>query len=74
MRYRLKELAARKGVTLRKVAEETGISVRVLYYMTSKHNYHTTTRVIEKLCEFFGVTPNELLVVEGAETDGDSIE
>jgi len=65
MRYRVKELAARKGVTLKQIAEETGISYSALKAMASrKKSYNATARVIEILCKYFGVTPNELLVIE----------
>jgi len=65
MKYRVKELAARKGVTLKQVAEDTGISYEVIRAMASrKKSYNATARVIEILCKYFGVTPNELLVID----------
>ena len=65
MRYRVKELAARRGITLKKVAEDTGISYEVIRSMSSrKKTYNATAKVIEILCRYFGVTPNELLEIE----------
>lgn len=64
MKYRVRELAERKGVTLKQVARETGLNPRVLYSLTGEPGYNTTVKVIERLCKYFGVTPNELLVID----------
>ena len=64
LRVRLKELADERGLKLRFIAQKTGIAEATLYAISSNPNYNATLRTIEKLCEFFGVTPNELLEIE----------
>ena len=63
--YRLRELIAAwerengRRLSVKKLAEETGISAPTLSKMTSPKGYVTNTRHIEALCRFSQVTPNE---------------
>jgi len=64
-RYRLKELAARRGVTLKEISEATGINVEILYSMSSRRKrYNTTIETLLRLCRFLRVSLDELVEVE----------
>jgi len=68
--YRLRELMVAwerengRRLSIKKLAEETGISAPTLSKMTSPDGYVTNTRHIESLCRFFNVTPNDLMLFE----------
>ncbi|MBW2939795.1 helix-turn-helix domain-containing protein [Zhongshania aquimaris] len=61
IRFRLKELIAEKEfqesrrITLEEVAKSTGIHRTTLSKVSNQKGYNTTTEVLDKLCEFFGV-------------------
>jgi len=61
IRFRLKELIAEKGfqenrrVTLDEVSKETGIHRTTLSKIANQRGYNTTTEILDKLCDFFGV-------------------
>jgi len=68
IRYRLWELwgerrrAAKRPVTIWEIAQATGISRGTLSRLLNDPGYVTTTRVVDKLCEYFGCQPGDLLV------------
>ena len=64
IRYRIKELAARKRTTIKQVAKDTGISVMTLYDMSRSDNYNATIKTLITLARYFGVTLDELVEVE----------
>lgn len=61
IRFRLKELIAEKGfqenrrVTLDEVAQRTGVHRTTLSKIANQRGYNTTTDILDKLCEYFGV-------------------
>jgi putative transcriptional regulator len=61
IRFRLKELIAKKGfqenrrVTLDEVAQYTGVHRTTLSKIANQRGYNTTTDILNKLCEYFGV-------------------
>jgi len=61
IRFRLKELIAEKGfqedrrVTLDEVAQRTGVHRTTLSKIANQRGYNTTTDILNKLCEYFGV-------------------
>ncbi|MDD2317949.1 MAG: helix-turn-helix transcriptional regulator [Desulfobacterales bacterium] len=68
IKYNLKELIAEKefrekrSISIGEIAEAIGISRTTLSKIAnSKGNYSTKTEYIEKLCKYFGVTPDELM-------------
>ena len=70
IKYNLKELIAKKEfeekrrISLSEVAKEIGISrVTLSKIANSKGNYSTKTEYIEKLCEYFSVTPDQLMTI-----------
>ena len=70
IKYNLKELIAKKEfeekrrISLSEVAKEIGISrVTLSKIANSKGNYSTKTEYIEKLCEYFDVTPDQLMTI-----------
>lgn len=70
VKFNLKELIAQKSfnenrsITLGEVARETGIGVATVSRIAnSRGRFHTTTLQIEKLCRYFGCTPNDLITL-----------
>ncbi len=70
IKFNLKELLAKKGfaekktIHLQELASTTGIGISTLSRIAnSKGDYHTTTLQIEKLCRYFGCTPNDLITI-----------
>lgn len=78
IRFRLKELLADKGfienrrVTLDEVSKETGIHRTTLSKIANQRGYNTTTDILDKLCEFFGVPLDDVAqyVVEDVGSKG----
>lgn len=66
IRFRLKELIAEKGfqenrrVTLDEVAQHTGVHRTTLSKIANQRGYNTTTDIVDKLCEYFGVQLQEV--------------
>jgi putative transcriptional regulator len=66
--YRLRELMEDWGrkngrrLSLKELAERTGINRPVLSRMTDPRGYTTNTRFIEVICRFFGVEASDLIV------------
>jgi putative transcriptional regulator len=70
IKYNLKELVFKKSfdekrsITLQEVAKETGIGISTVSRIAnSKGDYHTTTLQLEKLCQYFRCTPNDLMTI-----------
>lgn len=70
IKYNLKELLAKKEfeekrrIPMSEVARETGISRTTLSKIAnSRGDYSTRTECIEKLCRFFGCSPEELMTI-----------
>jgi len=70
IKYNLKELIAEKefrekrSISIGEIAEAIGIFRTTLSKIAnSKGNYSTKTEYIEKLCTYFGVTPDELMTI-----------
>ena len=70
VKFNLKELVARKSfeenrtISLHEVAKETGIGVATVSRIAnSRGRFHTSTQQIEKLCRYFGCTPNDLITL-----------
>jgi len=82
IKFNMKEMIARKAfeekrsISLSDVAEATGIGPATISRMAnSKGDYHCSTSQIEKLCRYFGCTPNDLIrLVPDIETPGDDAE
>jgi putative transcriptional regulator len=60
IRFRIKELAAKKGVKLKNVASAIGVSSVTLSKLTTGKAGTTTDR-LEKLCDYFECEPSELI-------------
>jgi putative transcriptional regulator len=75
IRFRLKELIAKKGfqenrrVTLDEVAQYTGVHRTTLSKIAKQRGYNTTTDVLNKLCDYFGMPLEN--VAEYTEVIGD---
>jgi len=70
IKYNLKKLIAemefrkKRSISIGEIAEAIGISRTTLSKIAnSKGNYSTKTEYIEKLCKYFGVTPDELMTI-----------
>jgi len=68
LRFRLKELLAEKqfrdgqGVTLKAVAEATGIHRMTLSKLANHRGYNPSADVLDKLCTYFKCRIEELVV------------
>lgn len=63
MRYALAELMKQKGVSYREVSQATRISTSTLYGLIHDTPEKIGThKVIGRLLDYFGVTPNELIL------------
>lgn len=78
IKFNIKELIARKEyeerrtISLHEVAGEVGMGIATLSRIAnSRGGYHTSTAQIEKLCRYFGCTPNDLITIlpDDPETD-----
>jgi putative transcriptional regulator len=59
-----KEFKEKRSISILEVAEKTGISrVTISKIANSKGDYNTTTDHIEKLCLYFGCSPNDLMTI-----------
>jgi len=59
-----KEFKEKRTIPIREVAEKTGISgVTLSNIANSKGDYNTSTDIIEKLCLYFGCSPNDLMTI-----------
>ena len=59
-----KEFKAKLAISILEVAEKTKISrVTLSKIANSKGDYNTTTDHIEKLCLYFGCSPNDLMTI-----------
>lgn len=70
VKFNLKELVAQKSfeenrtISLHEVARDTGIGVATVSRIAnSRGRFHTSTQQIEKLCRYFGCTPNDLITL-----------
>ena len=69
IRYNLKALIAEKSfkenrkITREDISKATGISKTTLSMIASKKGYTTNTANIEKLCNYFEVTPDKLMII-----------
>ena len=70
IKYNIKELIAEKSfkekrtISISEIAKEIGISRSTLSKIAnSKGNYSTKTEYIEKLCSYFNVSPDKLIVI-----------
>ena len=67
-----KEFREKRSITLIEIAEETGISrVTLSKIGNSKGDYNTTSDIIEKLCLYFGCTPNDFMTIVPEEKRGE---
>jgi putative transcriptional regulator len=66
IRFRLKELLAEKGfqenrrITLDEVSKQTGVHRTTLSKIANQRGYNTTTDILDKLCEYFEVSLDEV--------------
>ena len=66
-----KEFKGKRTIPIREVAEKTGISgVTLSNIANSKGDYNTSSDIIEKLCLYFGCTPNDLMTIVPEEGEG----
>lgn len=68
-----KEFREKRVISIIEVAEKTGVSrVTLSKIANSKGDYHTSTEIIEKLCLYFGCTPNDLMTIFPEEGEKES--
>lgn len=67
IRFKLKELIAKrefvlgKRITLKEIAEKTGINRMTLTKINTQHGYSTSTDTLDKLCVFFKCNISDLV-------------
>lgn len=59
-RIKLKELIAKKDVNITQVSKETGLSRTTLTAIVKEDGRGIQMRTINKLCNYFDITPSEL--------------
>ena len=69
IKYNLKALISDKEfredckITYEIISKSTGISRQTLSKIASKKGYKTSSDIIEKLCNYFDVTPDEFMTI-----------
>lgn len=58
-----KEFRDDKKITYEEISKSTGISRQTLSKIASKKGYNTSSENIEKLCQYFECTPDELMTI-----------
>ena len=58
-----KEFRNDKKITYEEISKSTGISRQTLSKIASRKGYKTSSEIIEKLCKYFNVTPDELMTI-----------
>ncbi|NCN44227.1 MAG: transcriptional regulator [Piscirickettsiaceae bacterium CG_4_9_14_3_um_filter_43_564] len=67
IRFKLKELIARKEflvgkrITIKHIAETTGVNRMTLTKINTQPNYSTSTETLNKLCKFFNCEISDLV-------------
>jgi putative transcriptional regulator len=67
IRFKLKELVSErefllgKRITLKEIAEKTGINRMTLTKINTQHGYSTSTDTLDKLCEYFKCDVSDLV-------------
>lgn len=56
-----KSFAEGRKIALKEVADNTGIGRATLTRIANKPDYVTSTEIIDKLCDYFGCEPGDLL-------------
>ncbi len=70
LKYRIRQLTGdwehrnNQRLPLKDLAAAIGVTPSVLSKMASPEGYNTSSKHIELLCRFFGVTPNELIELQ----------
>ncbi len=64
MKTELRLLREKKGLSLRKLGEETGIHFTRLQRMEARHD-RVFPRDVERLCAFYGVEPDAIKDADG---------
>ena len=58
-----KEFRNDKKITYEEISKSTGISRQTLSKIASRKGYKTSSEIIEKLCKYFNVTPDEFMTI-----------
>jgi len=58
-----KEIKENKKITYSDISEKTGISPNTLSKMSSRKGCNITVETVEKLCNYFNCTPNDLITI-----------
>ena len=75
IRFKLKELIAEKefqdkrNITIKEIADNTGINRMTLSKILNHPGHSTTTTNIDKLCQFFQCSVGDLMIHLPEETD-----
>ncbi|QTA83875.1 HTH domain-containing protein, Cro/C1-type [Desulfonema limicola] len=65
------EFKEKRRISVREISEITGISKTTLSLIAnSKGDYKTNSENIEKLCQYFNCTPNDLMTIVPDPPDG----
>lgn len=62
LRFRLAELLHVRNVTPYRLAKDTGLALSTVYRMTRGRPGVLAWVTLERLCEYLGVTPGDLIV------------
>ncbi|KPA18557.1 XRE family transcriptional regulator [Candidatus Magnetomorum sp. HK-1] len=73
--YHVKDLMLKKSAQLNKkitydqISKDTGISKITLSRLSSSKGHNARAEIIEKLCNYFNCTPNDLISIYPDKTD-----
>jgi DNA-binding Xre family transcriptional regulator len=63
IRFKLKELMDKKGVTYRQLSQESGVSTSILYKMVQNTGQNVQTDVLERVCVALDCAFDELMEI-----------
>lgn len=71
--YRIKEILRKRKMTIKQLAETTGIPVNTLYSITKRDSQRIDKVILKRISDALGITPIELLgiEVEGEDENGE---
>ena len=66
---RIKEILREKGMTIKQLAELSGVSVNTLYSITKRDSKHIDETILQKIADALGVRPLYIMSFEGLDDE-----
>ena len=71
MRNRIKQIRTARRMTIKELAERSGISLRCIYKLEGKRNPSPHSHTMSAICGALGMTPRQVFPEVGGEDDAD---